>query len=127
MVLSQSRVLYEQTTNLVYIRQEQYKNKRALDLPSGCVQSFVTADGLQYPCHPEDVSKHSQFPMDFRGCFGCGNEHHGFSDCPTKRDPNCYKKFHWNLHCHKPDIFFRNRQGKSKHFTPKRQSSSLSS
>jgi len=109
------------------IRQEQYKKKRALDLPSGCVQSFVTADGLQYPCHPEDVGKYSQFPMDFRGCLGCGNEHHDFSDCPNKRDPNCYKKFYWNLHCHKPDIFFRNRRRKSKHFTPQRLSSSLSS
>ena len=109
------------------MRHEQYKKKRALDYHIGFVQKFVTSNGLQYPCHPEDVSRHSQFPLDFRRCFGCGSEQHSFSDCLTKRENTCCKNFHWNLHCHKPDIFFRNRKGKANTFKAQRQTSSLSS
>ena len=108
------------------IRREETKKKRAMDCPSGFVQGFVTTNGLQYPCHPADGSKHSQFSLDFRGCFGCGSEQHSFAECPTKRDTKCYINFHWNLHCHKPDIFFRNRDKRSSPFKAQRQTSSLS-
>ena len=49
------------------MRHEQYKKKRTIDCPVGFVKKFVTSNELQYPCHPEDVSKHSQFPLNFRG------------------------------------------------------------
>jgi len=98
------------------MRREQYKKKRDMDCPSGFVQKFVMSNGLQYPCHPEDVSKHSQFPLDFPVCFGYGSEQHGFSDCPTTRENSCYKNSHWNLHCHKHGIFFRNRSKKAGSF-----------
>ena len=91
------------------IRREQWKKKRAVDLPPGFVQKFITVNGHQYPCHPADASQHSSFPLGFRGCFGCGGDH-TFARCPTKRDPKCLEKFHWNLHCHMPDIFFHNRR-----------------
>jgi len=109
------------------MRREQYKKKRAMDCPSGFVQQFVTSNGLQYSCRPEDVSKHSQFPLDFPGCFGCGNEQHSFSNYPTKRETSCYKNFHWNLHCHKSGIIFRNCSKKAGSFKAQRQTSSLSS
>ena len=85
------------------------------------MQQYVTQNGLQYPCHPGDASKHSQFPLGFRGCFGCGSEHHTFSDCPTKQDKQCYRKFHWNLHCHKPNVFFRNERNKLDLSQPRQQ------
>ena len=76
-------------------------------VPAGFVQRFVTVNGNQYPYHPADESKHSNFPVGFCGCFGCGGDH-SFANCSTKRQPECYSKFHWNLHCHKPEIYFKN-------------------
>ena len=94
------------------IRREQFKKKRVAACPAGFEQKFVVVNGLQYPCHPADPSKHSQFPVDFRGCYGCGGQHN-YSDCPTKRKPECYNNFHWNLHCHKPEIYFKKRHRES--------------
>ena len=32
-----------------------------------------------------------------------------FIECPTKKEPVCYKNFHRHFHCHKLNIHFKNR------------------
>ena len=93
------------------IKREQDRKRKASACPVGFVQKFVTSNGVDYPCHPADEAQHSPYPVGFRGCYGCGGQH-GFMECPTKREQACYQKFHWNLHCHKPEIYFKNRTGK---------------
>ena len=93
------------------IKRYQDRKRRASAYPIGFVQKSVTSNGVDYPCHPADESQYFPYPVEFRGCYGCAGQH-GFMKCPTKRVSACYKKFHLNLHCHKPEIYFRNRTGK---------------
>ena len=88
------------------IKREQDKKRRTLVCPAGLLQKFVTSNCVDFPCHPADEAQHSPYPIGFRGCYG-RTGHHNFTDYPTKREPACYQKFHWNLHCHKPDNFSR--------------------
>ena len=46
-------------------------------------------------------------------------EIHPFADYLTKKEQACYKHFHWNLHCHKLETFFKNnhRQRNSGNYT----------
>ena len=66
---------------------------------------------MDFPYYPADEAQHYSYPVGFHGCYGCTG-HHCFTVCPTKRELAYYQKFHWNLHCHKPKIFFKNRTGK---------------
>ena len=72
--------------------------------------------GIEYPCHPSDPTRWSAFPVGFRGCYYCGNTDHGFSRCPKKSASGASTVFHWNLHCRKPEVWFKHkdhRQGNS--------------
>ena len=72
------------------------KKKRATQCPEIFVQQFITSNDLHYSCHLKDTGLYSQFYIGFRDCFGCG-EQHSFAECPTKKEPDCYKKLYWNF------------------------------
>jgi hypothetical protein len=87
---------------------ELYKKRKRENLPSNFQQKFVTINQKQFPCHPIDGSRHSDFPVGFDGCLGCGSEDHRFHNCKTKNTPEGKRFFHFQLHCHHPDVYIRN-------------------
>ena len=87
---------------------ELYKKRKRANLPPDFQQKFVTINQKQFPCHPLEGSRHSDFPVGFDGCLGCGSVDHRFNNCKTRNTPEGKKNFHFQLHCHHPDIFFRN-------------------
>ena len=67
-------------------------------------------NGANFPCHPNDPTKWSAFPIEFRGCYYCGDTQHGFTTCPRKDERDAVQVFHWNLHCHKPELWFKHKE-----------------
>ena len=85
------------------------------DTPADFVQKFKVIDGVRLPCHPRDEHLWSRWPVGAIGCFGCGSKHN-FSECATSRTKKGKDAFHFDLHCHKPNIWFKwiNRQNDSR-------------
>ena len=90
------------------LRNEIYKKRKREHLPEGYQQQFITKNSVQYPCHPADVKKCSDFAAGFNGCLGCGSVEHQFGHCKLKFTAEGRKYFHFQLHCHHPDVYFRN-------------------
>ena len=87
---------------------ELYKKHKREHLPSDFEQKFVVNNDKQFPCYPLDNTRHSDFPMGFHGCLGCGDVNHQFSNYKTRHTLEGRNYFHFQLHCHHPDVFFRN-------------------
>ena len=66
--------------------------------------SRVGSDGKSYPYNPEEPHILSDYPIGFRGCYGCGDPNHWKfrTDCPLHNDPTARKKFWRNLWIHRP-------------------------
>ena len=66
--------------------------------------TVIKADGLEYPYNPQNPSQISDYPISFRGCYGCGQPtHFRFKeDCPLRQDRSAKKRFWENLWLHKP-------------------------
>lgn len=43
-------------------------------------------NGDNFPCHPNDPTKWSAFPVGFRDCYYCGDTPHVFTTCPRKEE-----------------------------------------
>ena len=86
-------------------REHREKIKRGL-LPEGFQQEFHIDGTLKYPYHPDGSRRYSNFAIGFNGCFNCG-EQHRFNDCTTRATPEGKNRFHFNLHCHKPEVYFK--------------------
>ena len=64
---------------------------------------LITKNGVQYPYDPENPNNVSEFPLGFRGCFGCGHkDHFDFRRCPFRAVPGMSTQFWRNLWLHKP-------------------------
>ena len=87
---------------------ELYKKRKREGLPEDFHQKRITKDNAEFPCHPLEISRCSDFPIGFRGCLGCGSEEHQFSSCKTRLTAAGRNYFHFQLHCHHPDVFFKN-------------------
>lgn len=85
------------------------QRKKSEFLPAGFQHITKTINGTTFPCHPNDSSKWSAFPTGFRGCYYCGATEHGFTQCHRKHESDAVAVFHWNLHCHKPELWFKNK------------------
>ena len=98
-------------------------NQRKKDefLPEGFQQAVKTINGVTFPCHPNDPNKWSAFPTGFRGCYYCGATDHGFTQCPRKHESDAVTVFHWNLHCHKPELWFKNKNRRATMSTQQQQ------
>ena len=90
------------------IANAKYHESRSAHLPPGFQQEFHTFGNEQYPFHPSGDSRYLHFPDGFCGCLSCSDADHSFKTCPQQRTPQAVEVFHFNLHCHKPSIFFRN-------------------
>ena len=109
---SQATVLaYQQRSRAEITMQNAYNQRRQNDsLPEGFKQAMKNINGVDFPCHPNDPNKWSAFPVGFRGCYYCGDTQHGFTKCPKKEESDAVQVFHWNLHCHKPELWFRHQE-----------------
>jgi hypothetical protein len=87
---------------------EMYKKRKKEFLPDDFIQKRITKNGADYPCHPVETSRCSDFPYGFHGCLGCGSEDHQFSECKTRLTVTGRNNFHFQLHCHHPDVYFKN-------------------
>lgn len=79
------------------------------DLPDDFIQKFHTINDTRYPCHPAEPRKYSSYSETFRACFACGTTEHKFGECPDRNTAEGKSRFHFELHCHKPETWFRNR------------------
>ena len=79
-------------------------------LPAGFQHRTKVINGAEYPCHPNDETKWSAFPVGFPVCFYCGDTSHGFQNCQRKEESDAVTVFHWNLHCHKPELWFKHKE-----------------
>ena len=86
------------------------QNRKSEFLPEGFKQEVKHINGVTFPCHPGDPTKWSAFPVGFRGCYYCGKTEHGFTTCPRKTESDATQVFHWNLHCHKPELWFKHKE-----------------
>jgi hypothetical protein len=61
-------------------------------------------DGLRYPYRADDPSVISDFPLGFRGCYGCKDTTHWKfkEDCPMNKDNLSKNRFWKNLWIHRP-------------------------
>ena len=66
--------------------------------------SRVGSDGKSYPYNPQEPHILSDYPIGFRGCYGCGDPNHWKfrTECPLRNDPTARKKFWRNLWIHRP-------------------------
>jgi hypothetical protein len=87
---------------------EEYKKRKHESIPTDFKQRFVVKGNQEFPCHPMENSRCSDFPVGFQGCLGCGSNDHVFAVCKNKNTAEGRNYFHWQLHCHKPEVFFRN-------------------
>ena len=87
---------------------ELYIKRKRENLPSDFQQKFTVRNNREYPCHPIESSRSSDFPVGFQGCLGCGSVDHQFSSCKKRENVEGRKFFHFQLHCHHPDVFFKN-------------------
>ena len=90
------------------IQNELRKRQRLENFPNGFEQSFTEKNGEKFPNHPSGSGDHSRFPVGFNGCFGCGRTDHRFSDWKTRLNQQGRETFYFDLHCHKPEIYFKN-------------------
>ena len=82
------------------------QGQRSADVPADFEQKFKNVNGDKFPCHPRDNHLWSRWPVGATECFGCGQSHH-FSDCKTSKSRRGRDAFHFDLHCHKPGIWFK--------------------
>jgi hypothetical protein len=87
---------------------ELYKKRKRENLPSDFQQKFAVRNNKEYPCHPIESSRFSDYPVGFQGCLGCGSVDHQFTTCKNRENVEGRKFFHFQLHCHHPDVFFKN-------------------
>ena len=61
-------------------------------------------DGRMYPFHPQEPSVLSDYPLGFRGCYGCGDPGHWRfrTECPLRDNADARKRFWKNLWIHRP-------------------------
>lgn len=76
---------------------------------------------MQFPYHPSDNGKHSRFPRGFNGCYGCGSSEHSFREFSTNSTSEGKEAFHFDLHCHKPEIYFKHRDRQHQFIAPQSQ------
>ncbi len=83
---------------------QKYKGFPQRRQPGEELPTRTGADGLQYPYRPEEPEKVSDYPVGFRGCFGCGDPNHFRfkEECPYNMDPAVRNKYWTNLWIHKP-------------------------
>ena len=60
----------------------------------------------QFSKHPNPPHLTSDFPVGHRSYYYCGSEH-TFQLCPKRNDPRALQKMRFNMHCHKPRLYFR--------------------
>ena len=79
--------------------QQQQQRTSIQNLPSR-----VGSDGKSYPYNPQEPHILSDYPIGFRGCYGCGNPNHWKfrTECPLRNDPTARKRFWRNLWIHRP-------------------------
>ena len=82
------------------------QGQRDTDVPANFEQKFKNVNGAKFPCHPRDEHLWSRWPVGATGCYGCGRSH-DFSDCETSKSRAGRSAFHFDLHCHKPRLWFR--------------------
>ena len=87
---------------------ELYKKRKRENLPSDFQQKFAVRNNKEYPCHPIESSRFSDYPVGFQGCLGCGSVDHQFTTCKNRKNVEGRNFFHFQLHCHHPDVFFKN-------------------
>lgn len=104
---------YQNRSRAEITMQNAYMKKQKSELlPDGFTPVLKNVNGTNHPCHPADPTRWSPFPVGFRGCFYCGETDHGFSTCPSKSSSDAVSVFHWNLHCHKPELWFKHQERK---------------
>ena len=75
------------------------------------VTTISTPDGT-FPVNPT-TGYRSKFPIEFRGCLGCGDPNHfNFRECPLRADIQRKTEFFKELHAHKPHVRERSEQRK---------------
>ena len=119
----QAQVLaYQQRSRAETTMYNAYSQRKKNEfLPEGFQQIVKTINGVAFPCHPNDSSKWSAFPTGFRGCYYCGATDHGFTQYPRKHESDAVTVFHWNLHCHKPELWFKNKDRRAATNTQQQQ------
>ena len=60
-------------------------------LPPGFIQQFVEKNEKNFPKHPNPSHLVSDFVLDHRGCYLCGDDHE-FRDCRRNNEPNALNK-----------------------------------
>jgi len=113
---------YSQVSRAEQTFRMEHDKKRELE---GCPPNFQikyhTENGMNFPVHPSGNGRHSIYPVGFFGCFACGSTNHRYRDCGDRNSPEGRQRFTFNLHCHKPSLFFKRRQFDT-HSSPNRGS-----
>jgi len=93
------------------------KRKELEGCPSEFQMRYHTEDGVNYPMHPSGNNGHSTYPVGFFGCFACGATSHKYRDCRERNSQEGRQRFTFNLHCHKPSLFFKRRSMETSQFS----------
>ena len=60
----------------------------------------------KYPFQPDGSGHHLDFVLGFRGWFTCGGQQR-FNNCRKRTMSDGKLRFHFELHCHKQEIYFK--------------------
>jgi len=102
---------YSQVSRAEQTFRMEHDKKRELEgCPPNFQMKYHTENGTNFPSHPSGDGRYSNYPVGFFGCFACGSTNHRYRDCRDRSSVEGRQRFTFNLHCHKPSLFFKRRQ-----------------